>query len=97
MTNRDDAVVDDFGDEWARFDQSALSQEEWERIAASYFAAIPWDVVPPDALAVDVGCGSGRWAQWMAPRVGRLVCVDASRQAVQVARRALRGAGCSVE
>jgi SAM-dependent methyltransferase len=91
MTNRDDAVVDDFGDEWARFDQSALSQEEWERIAASYFAALPWDVVPPDALAVDVGCGSGRWAQWMAPRVGRLVCVDASRQAVQVARRALRG------
>lgn len=97
MTNRDDAVVDDFGDEWARFDQSALSQEEWERLARSYFAAFPWDDLPAGSLGVDVGCGSGRWAQWMAPRLGRLVCADPSRQAAEVARRTLRGhANCVV-
>lgn len=90
MTNRDDNVVSDFGDEWERFDQSELPRHERERLAETYFAAFPWDDLPAEALGIDIGCGSGRWAQWMGPRLGRLVCVDASRQAVAVARRNLR-------
>jgi SAM-dependent methyltransferase len=35
---------------------------------------------------MDVGCGSGRWAALVAPRVGRLHCVDASDEALAVAR-----------
>jgi ubiquinone/menaquinone biosynthesis C-methylase UbiE len=36
-----------------------------------------------------VGCGSGRWARLVAPRVGKLICVDASEEAAEVARRNL--------
>src|SRR5690606_22500061 len=36
--------------------------------------------------------GSGRWARLVAPRVGRLHCLDASADALAVARRALDGA-----
>jgi ubiquinone/menaquinone biosynthesis C-methylase UbiE len=33
-----------------------------------------------------MGCGSGRWAQVVAPRVGKLHCVDASAEALEVAK-----------
>lgn len=87
--NQDRAVVDDFGDEWARFDQSGLADEERERIATAYFQHVPWDTLPARPLAIDIGCGSGRWAAWLAPRVARLVGVDASPAAAAVARAAL--------
>jgi SAM-dependent methyltransferase len=37
----------------------------------------------------DMGCGSGRWAAFVAPRVGRLHLIDASEDALAVARRKL--------
>ncbi|MDB5072716.1 MAG: methylase involved in ubiquinone/menaquinone biosynthesis [Candidatus Eremiobacteraeota bacterium] len=87
--NIDDAVVEGFGDEWSRFDQSALVGEEYERGFNSYFHIFPWNALPHDAIGFDLGCGSGRWARGVAPRVGTLVCVDASSAALSVARRAL--------
>jgi len=35
-----------------------------------------------------MGCGTGRWARWVAPRVGILHCIDPSA-AIEVARRGL--------
>ena len=40
---------------------------------------------------MDVGCGSGRWAKFVAPHVGLLVLVDASPEALEVARKNLDG------
>jgi SAM-dependent methyltransferase len=90
--NRDAAVVDGFGDEWTRFDQSELSESELRAMFDAYFAIVPWDSLPPDAVAFDLGCGSGRWARLVAPRVGTLHCIDASAEALAVARRNLRDA-----
>lgn len=39
---------------------------------------------------MDIGCGSGRWAKLVAPRVGKLHVVDASKQALDVARENLQ-------
>jgi SAM-dependent methyltransferase len=89
MKNVDDAVVRGFGDEWQRFDQRDLSRAELEAIFTSYFAIFPWQRLPPDAVGFDAGCGSGRWASFVAPRVGRLHCIDASAEALAVARRNL--------
>lgn len=87
--NTDEATVAGFGDEWSRFDQTALSGDEYRVLFASYFDIFPWDALPPDAVGVDVGCGSGRWARGVAPRVGHLHAVDASASALAVARRVL--------
>jgi ubiquinone/menaquinone biosynthesis C-methylase UbiE len=87
--NLDEAVVDGFGDEWSRFDQSAFVGAEFERAFNSYFRIFPWEQLPPDAVGFDLGCGSGRWARGVAPRVGTLHCIDASDDALNVARRAL--------
>ena len=86
MKNADDAVVRGFGDEWQRFDQRELSRAELESMFDSYFRIFPWDRLPANAEGFDAGCGSGRWASFVAPRAGRLHCVDASADALEVAR-----------
>jgi len=89
--NLDAAVVRDFGREWQRFDQHGLSASELKRLFDAYFAIFPWDRLPPAAAGFDAGCGSGRWAALVAPRVGHLHCVDASADAIGVAQRNLAG------
>ncbi len=87
--NVDARVAAGFGDEWTRFDQSQLSEAEKRRIFDDYFAIFPWQLLDRNAVGADFGCGSGRWASLVAPRVGKLTCVDASGAALAVARRNL--------
>ena len=91
-TNIDDATVAGFGDEWARFNQDGLSHEAREQIFEDYFSIFPWAALPPDAVGADVGCGSGRWAAVVAPRVEQLLLLDASDDALAVARKNLADA-----
>lgn len=84
-------TVQSFGDEWERFDQTALPAAEALEIFEEYFAVFPWAALPDAPQGFDMGCGSGRWARFVAPRVGHLHCVDPS-SAIDVARKALAGA-----
>src|SRR2546426_386946 len=90
MRNIDSLTVAAFGKEWARFDQAPLSEEERRRIFDAYFAVFPWHLVTHQAIGADIGCGSGRWAVLVAPKVGLLHCVDPS-DAIDVAVRTCRG------
>ena len=90
--NADQMVVDGFGDEWTRFDQSELSSEELDRLFGSYFRIFPWEDLPQEASGFDLGCGSGRWAKLVAPRVGKLHLIDPSK-AIDVAMANLAGIG----
>lgn len=87
--NVDEKVVKGFGEEWSRFDQSALPDEDRQGMFDSYFGHFPWNRLPPSAVGFDFGCGSGRWAKLVAPRIGTLHCIDASSAALDVARRNL--------
>jgi SAM-dependent methyltransferase len=59
---------------------------------------LPWSILPSGAIGFDAGCGNGRWASRVAPRVGRLHCIDASAEVVAVARRNLSAhENCVVE
>jgi SAM-dependent methyltransferase len=89
--NIDEHTVRSFGEEWFAFDQSSLSDEESARRFDEYFSIFPWDLLPEGAVGADVGCGSGRWALRVAPRVSTLHCIDASEQALAVGRRNLAG------
>lgn len=89
MTNLDSDTVRSFGDEWSRLDQSRLSEVEAAKLFGDYFAIFPWKNLPDNAEGFDMGCGSGRWANLAAPRVGLLNCIDPS-DAIEVARRALQ-------
>ena len=71
--NVDKEVVAGFGDEWSRFDQSALNAEELKQLFDNYFNIFPWEKLAPGAVGFDLGCGSGRWAKLVAGRVGKLL------------------------
>lgn len=86
--NLDAKTVEGFGDEWTRFDQSGMSDEDTNRLFESYFSIFPWAALPKCAIGFDLGCGSGRWAKLVAPRVGTLHCIDPS-VAIEVARKNL--------
>jgi len=93
--NVDHAVVADFGKEWHAFDQSGLSESERQLQFDAYFSVFPWKRLSADAIGFDAGCGSGRWAVLVAPRVAHLHCVDPS-SAIDVARINLQHLGnCS--
>lgn len=89
MKNLDTKTVESFGREWKKFDQSRLGPEELRDLFDEYFRIFPWHEISQDAVGVDVGCGSGRWATLVAPKVRLLHCVDPSYEALEVARRKL--------
>ena len=87
--NLDAKTVEGFGDEWSRFDQTGMSDEDTTRLFEGYFSIFPWSDLSKNAVGFDLGCGSGRWAKLVAPRVGKLHCIDPS-VAIEVARKNLR-------
>ena len=88
MNNIDPNTVDSFGDEWKRFNQSSVSDNESEKNFNDYFKIFPWDSINSDSVGFDMGCGSGRWAKFVAPKVGHLNCIDPS-DAILVAKKNL--------
>lgn len=91
MNNVDPRTVAGFGREWSAFDQRKLDAHAHATIFDDYFHLFPWEKVPTSATGADIGCGSGRWAIRVAPRVKHLHLVDASSEALEVARRNVGG------
>ena len=89
MSNIDHKTVSSFGDEWTQFDQEALSEQAHTYLFDTHFYIFPWEGLPKGATGFDMGCGSGRWAALVAPRVGKLTCIDPSPEALTVARSKL--------
>lgn len=87
--NTDYQIVEAFGDEWKRFDYSALSETELKEMFNCYFKIFPWENLPDGAVGFDLGCGSGRWAKFVAAKVGKLHLIDPSIEAVTVAQKNL--------
>lgn len=90
-SNLDAKTVAGFGEEWDAFDQTAMSDLDHQRMIEAYFGIFPWADLPPSAEGFDLGCGSGRWAAHVAPKVGTLHCIDPADKALAVARRRLAG------
>ena len=69
--------------------QRELNEEERAKIFNDYFSIFPFDLIGSDSVGFDMGCGSGRWAALIAPKVKKLVCIDASQDAMIVAENNL--------
>jgi ubiquinone/menaquinone biosynthesis C-methylase UbiE len=93
--NVDPRVARGFGEEWSTFrqDEDHLSEEQRRDIFDDYFRIFPWQMLPAGGgTGIDVGCGTGRWSMLVAPRVGHLHLLDASPDALAVARQNLKSA-----
>jgi len=93
--NLDPDVARGFGQEWSTFRQDVdhLSQQQRQEIFEDYFRIFPWHLLPPGGgVGIDVGCGTGRWSMLVAPRVMHLHLLDASAEALAVAKQNLSSA-----
>ncbi len=95
--NIDNKVVRDFGKEWQAFNHKDIDQSLLNSAFDSYFHIFPFDDLS-NAIGFDMGCGSGRWAKFVAPRVGFLNCIDPSQDALDEAKLNLKNyKNCSFE
>ena len=84
--NFDQKTIDDFGDEWNLFQQNKLSGKELFNIYKNYFSIFPWNQINKSSIGADIGCGTGRWAYYVAPKIKTLYCVDPSSKALNIAK-----------
>lgn len=85
--NKDNKVIEDFGEEWVDFtyENKKIDLAEVEKNFFQYFSIFPWSKISEKAEGFDMGCGSGRWAQFVAPKVHKLNCIEPSK-AMDVAK-----------
>ncbi len=87
--NIDAKTVKGFGEEWKHFNQDDLKFDDLQALFKAYFRIFPLESLNKEKIGADVGCGSGRWAKLIAPKVGKLYCIDASAEALSVAQKNL--------
>ncbi|MBX2972245.1 MAG: class I SAM-dependent methyltransferase [Flavobacteriales bacterium] len=74
--HRDERTIGAFGEEWEKF--STFDPAEIEHVGAEYFDIVPPELLGPQVVAMDLGCGSGRWTRYLAGRVGHVEALDPS-------------------
>ena len=90
MTDLEREVIRDFGNEWNTYNQHPLDNTELERLFSNYFKIFPFDKINKNSIGFDMGCGAGRWAKFIAPRVNILNCIEPSELALKVAKSNLK-------
>ena len=74
--NIDPETVASFGEEWTKFDR--FSDMEIQRIGDEYFDVVTEAMLPAHTTALDLGCGGGRWSQYVASLCAFVEAVDPS-------------------
>jgi ubiquinone/menaquinone biosynthesis C-methylase UbiE len=74
--NLDQETVDSFGEEWLKF--NAFTNDEIEIAGSQYFDIVGDEILNNKTTVLDLGCGSGRWTNFIAKRVKLVEAVDPS-------------------
>jgi SAM-dependent methyltransferase len=82
--HRDEATIRSFGEEWGKF--NSFDADEIELAGNEYFDIVPSALLGPEVVAMDLGCGSGRWTRYLSERVGRIEAIDPSEAVIHAAR-----------
>ena len=74
--NIDAETVHSFGEEWSRFNY--FDEADLKRCGDEYFDIVSDEMANKNTVALDVGCGTGRWSKYLAPRVKFIEAIDPS-------------------
>ena len=74
--NIDQIVVEDFGEEWLKFQD--FTDDTIEKFVKEYFEILDDTIVNNDTYAIDIGCGTGRWTKYLSTRAGFIEAIDPS-------------------
>ena len=69
-------TIEDFGNEWIRFNQQKVPISELNEQFNSYFVNFPWKKINKNSVGFDAGSGSGRWAYFVSSKVKILHCIE---------------------
>lgn len=83
--NIDWNTVTSFGKEWQKF--SSFESPEITTIGNDYFDLINASMANGNSVALDVGCGSGRWARYLSRHVKFIEAIDPSEAALVAAEK----------
>jgi len=90
VSNIDKPTARAFDDKWGARYAATANPDRARRAFEAFFSQFPFDELR-EAEGFDLGCGQGRFAVHVAPRVGRLHAIDPSPNGLAVARRAAAG------
>lgn len=86
--NVDEEVVKSFGEEWSKFYE--FSDSDIENLGKMYFDIIEEKMLSHKTYSIDIGCGTGRWTQFLLKKIGFMEAVDPS-DAIFAADKLLEG------
>ncbi|MBI4929241.1 MAG: class I SAM-dependent methyltransferase [Bacteroidetes bacterium] len=69
-------TINSFGEEWQKF--NLFTDEEIQHIGNEYFDVVKLSDLTKEMVALDLGCGSGRWSRFLADKVGFIEALDPS-------------------
>jgi SAM-dependent methyltransferase len=72
--NADQKTVDSFGEEWNRF--ASFTDEQLKSAGDSYFDIVTGEMLNKNSVALDIGCGTGRWSKYISPRAKFVEALD---------------------
>ena len=90
MSNLEKKVISDFGKEWKFYNQHSLRENELKTLFDKYFNIFPFNKINKRSEGFDMGCGSGRWAKFIAPKVKKINCIEPSQNAISAAKENLK-------
>ncbi|HRH65608.1 MAG TPA: class I SAM-dependent methyltransferase [Bacteroidia bacterium] len=82
--NIDAETVKSFGAEWNTF--STFTDEDIRIAGEQYFDIITSEILPAHSNVLDIGCGTGRWSKFLAPRVKFIEAMDPSSAVIPAAK-----------
>jgi SAM-dependent methyltransferase len=83
-SNIDWITVESFGDEWLKFNN--FKDAEIDQIGNEYFDIITDEMLNNKSLALDVGCGTGRWTKYVSKRAKFVEAIDPSKAVISAAQ-----------
>lgn len=77
--NADEKTIASFGDEWMRFNR--FEEQDIRTCGDEYFDVCE-GILKGDEIALDLGCGTGRWSAYLSPNVKFIEAVDPGEAAL---------------
>ena len=83
-------IINDFGDEWEKFDQRNLNYAQNKKIFDDYFKIFPFNEISKKSIGADFGSGSGRWSKILSKLVGTMYLIEPSSKALKSSKKNLK-------
>lgn len=82
--NIDWGTVHSFGEEWSKF--SHFSDAELSQVGKDYFDIVDDSMLNEKSLALDMGCGTGRWTRYISQRCHFVEAIDPSKAVIAASK-----------